>query len=75
MECVLGVPFGYESNEEFRKILEDFRDMVNFCIDYAYRRKLTPLCIARKGVYEKWKRSLTNPKIIRGKRMQKLYRA
>ena len=32
MECVLGVPFGYEPNEELRKLLEDFRDMVNFCI-------------------------------------------
>jgi hypothetical protein len=28
MECVLGVPFGYEPNDELRKLLEDFRDMV-----------------------------------------------
>jgi len=34
MEVVLGVSFGYEPNDELRKLLEDFRDMVNFCIDY-----------------------------------------
>ena len=52
MECVLGVPFGYEPNEELRKLLEDFRDMVNFCIDYAYRRRITSYAKLRKGVYE-----------------------
>ena len=38
VECVLGVPFGYGFNEEVRRLLEDFRDMVNFCIGYAYGR-------------------------------------
>jgi len=56
VECVLGVPFGYEPNEETRKLLEDFRDMVNFCIDHAYRRRVTSYARLRKGVYEEWKR-------------------
>jgi hypothetical protein len=30
VEVILGVPFGYEPNEEVGKLLEDFRDMVNF---------------------------------------------
>jgi len=56
VECVLGVPFGYEPNEEIRKLLVDFRDMVNFCIDYAYRERITSFAKLRKGVYEEWKR-------------------
>jgi putative transposase len=36
VEVVLGVPFGYEPNDGLRKLLKDFRDMINFCIDYAY---------------------------------------
>jgi len=35
VEIVLSVPFVYEVNDEIRKLLEDFRDMVNFCIDFA----------------------------------------
>jgi putative transposase len=56
VECVLGVPFGYGFDEEVRKLLEDFRDMVNFCIDYAYRRGITSYARLRRGVYEEWKR-------------------
>jgi putative transposase len=56
VECVLGVPFGYEPSEEVRRLLEDFRDMVNFCIDYAYKRRITSYAKLRKGVYEEWKR-------------------
>jgi putative transposase len=52
VECVLGVPFGYGSNEEVRKLLEDFRNMVNF----AYRMGITSYARLRRGVYE-WKRS------------------
>jgi len=55
VEVILGVPFGYEPNEEIRKLLEDFRDMVNFCIDYAYRRRITSYAKLRRGVYEEWK--------------------
>jgi putative transposase len=56
MEVVLGVPFGYEPNDELKNLLEDFREMVNFCIDYAYRRRITSYAKLRKGVYEDWKR-------------------
>jgi putative transposase len=55
VECVLGVPFGYEFDEEVGKLLEDFRDMVNFCVDYAYRRGITSYARLRRGVYEEWK--------------------
>jgi hypothetical protein len=48
VEVILGVPFGYEPNEEVRKLLEDFRDMVNFCIDHAYRRRITSYATLRK---------------------------
>jgi len=30
--------------------------MVNFCIDYAYRRGITSYARLRRGVYEEWKR-------------------
>jgi putative transposase len=30
--------------------------MVNFCIDYAYKRRITSYAKLRKGVYEEWKR-------------------
>jgi len=55
VEVVLGVPFGYEPSEEVRRLLEDFRDMMNFCIDYAYRRRITSYARLRKGVYVEWK--------------------
>jgi putative transposase len=55
VECVLGVPFGYEFDEEVGKLLEDFREMVNFCVDYAYRRRITSYAKLRRGVYEEWK--------------------
>jgi putative transposase len=56
VECVLGVPFGYGFDEEVRRLLEDFRNMVNFCIDYAYRRGITSYARLRRGVYGEWKR-------------------
>jgi len=39
-----------------KKLLEDFRDMVNFCMDYAARRWTTSYARLRKGIYEEWKR-------------------
>jgi len=56
VEVYLGVPFGYEPNDEMRKLLEDFREMINFCIDYAHKRRITSFAKLRKGVYEEWKR-------------------
>jgi len=56
VEVVLGVPFSYDASDKVRKLLEDFRDMINFCIDYAYERKITSYARLRKEVYEEWKR-------------------
>ncbi|MEM2714844.1 MAG: transposase [Candidatus Bathyarchaeia archaeon] len=56
MEIVLSVPFVYEVNDEVRKLLEDFRDMVNFCIDFAVKGRITSYGRLRKGVYEEWKK-------------------
>ncbi|MEM3832442.1 MAG: transposase [Thermoprotei archaeon] len=55
MEIVLSVPFVYEVNDEVRKLLEDFRDMVNFCIGFAVERRITSYAKLRKSVYEEWK--------------------
>ncbi|MEM2441786.1 MAG: transposase, partial [Candidatus Bathyarchaeia archaeon] len=38
------------------KLLEDFRDMVNFCIDFAVERRITSYAKLRKSIYEEWKR-------------------
>jgi putative transposase len=56
VEVVLGVPFGYEFNYELRRLLEDFREMINFCINYAYRKRITSYAKLRKSIYEDWKR-------------------
>ncbi|MCF8884455.1 MAG: transposase, partial [Aigarchaeota archaeon] len=56
MEIVLSVPFVYEVNDEVRKLLEDFRDMVNFCIDFAVKRRITSYARLRKSVYGEWKK-------------------
>jgi putative transposase len=56
METVLGVPFGYEPNDEIRKVLEDFREMVNFCIDRACEKKITSYARLWREVYEEWKK-------------------
>ncbi|MEM1605364.1 MAG: hypothetical protein QXW41_03900 [Fervidicoccaceae archaeon] len=52
MEVILSVPFGYEPNDELKKLLEDFKDMINFCIDYAHKRRITSYAKLRKSVYE-----------------------
>jgi putative transposase len=36
VEVVLGVPFRYKYNDELKKLLEDFREIVNFCVDHHY---------------------------------------
>ena len=55
MEITLSIPFGYEPSDEIRKLLEDFRDMVNFCIDRALKHNVTSFAKLRKLVYEEWK--------------------
>jgi len=55
MGITLSVSFGYESNNEIRKLLEDFRDMVNFCINKALQNKVTSFAKLRKLVYSEWK--------------------
>jgi putative transposase len=56
VEVVLGVSFGYECNNEIRRLLEDFREMINFCINYAYKNRITSYAKLRKDIYEDWKR-------------------
>ncbi|MBS7612019.1 transposase [Candidatus Bathyarchaeota archaeon] len=56
MEVVLGVPFTYSPTDDLRKLLEDFRDMVNFCIEFAFKRRISSYAKLRKGVYEDWKK-------------------
>jgi len=55
MEITLTAPFGYEPNPEVRRLLEDFRDMVNFCLVRALENKVTSYYRLRKLVYEEWK--------------------
>ncbi len=56
VEVILSVPFNYEANDDIRRLLEDFRSMVNFCIDSALKRRITSYATLRKGVYEEWKK-------------------
>ncbi len=55
MELTLSVPFGYEPTREIRKLLEDFRDMVNFCVNKALKHNVTSFDRLRKLVYDEWK--------------------
>ncbi len=55
MEVVLSVPFSYNISDEVRRLLEDFRDMVNFCIDYALKNQITSYAKLRKDIYGEWK--------------------
>ena len=54
-EIVLSVPFRYKTNEEVRKLLEDFRDMVNFCIERALEAKVTSYARLRKLIYAEFR--------------------
>jgi len=56
VDVVLAVPFSYERNETVQKLLEDFRDMINFCIDEAIENNVTSYAKLRKLVYEEWKK-------------------
>ncbi|MEM1555900.1 MAG: hypothetical protein QXR84_01770 [Candidatus Bathyarchaeia archaeon] len=55
MGITLSVSFGYEQSEEIRKLLEDFRDMLNFCIERALEDNITSYARLRKHIYQEWK--------------------
>jgi len=51
------VPFGYEKDEVIQKLLEGFREMINFCIEKAIESNVTSsYAKLRKLVYGEWKR-------------------
>ncbi|MCD6356990.1 MAG: transposase [Thermoproteales archaeon] len=54
-EVVLSVAFKYEADARARKLLEDFRDMVNFCIERALEAKVTSYARLRKLVYAEFR--------------------
>ena len=54
-EVVLSVPFKYNASEDVRKVLEDFRDMVNFCIQKALETGVTSFARLRKLIYEEFR--------------------
>lgn len=60
LETVKAVWFGIEEDEDVRervrKLLEDFRDMVNFCIEKALELNITSYRKLRNAVYEDFKR-------------------
>ncbi|PCN50534.1 hypothetical protein B6U99_03975 [Candidatus Geothermarchaeota archaeon ex4572_27] len=55
VEVVMSVPFRYEASGEVRRALEDFRDMVNFCIQRALELGVTSFARLRDLVYEEFK--------------------
>ena len=55
VDVVLAVSFSYEKNKIIMKLLEDFRDMINFCIEKALQNNVTSYAKLRRLVYEEWK--------------------
>jgi len=57
LETVKSVWFGIEESEreKVKKLLEDFRDMVNFCIEKALELNITSYYKLRKAVYDDFK--------------------
>ena len=55
LEIVKSVWFGIEENEKVKKLLEDFRDMVNFCIEKALELNITSYYKLRKAIYDDFK--------------------
>ena len=55
LETVKSVWFGIDENEGVKNLLEDFRDMVNFCIEKAIELNITSSFKLRKAVYEDFK--------------------
>ncbi len=56
VEVILSVPFSYDAIDEVRKLLEDFRETVNFCIDFALNNNITSYARLRREVYDEWKK-------------------
>jgi len=57
LETVKSVWFGIEENErkKVKKLLEDFRDMINFCIEKAIELNITSYYNLRKAIYKDFK--------------------
>ncbi|MCD6209485.1 MAG: transposase [Methanophagales archaeon] len=57
LETVKSVWFGIKekNREKVRKLLEDFRDMINFCIGKALELNITSYYKLRKAIYEDFK--------------------
>jgi len=55
LETVKSVWFGIDENKGVKKLLEDFRDMVNFCIGKAIELNITSSFKLRKAVYDDFK--------------------
>ena len=52
---MLSVPFKYEPDARVRRLLEDFRDMVNFCVERALETRMTSYARLRNIVYNEFK--------------------
>lgn len=55
---ILSVEFGYNENEQIRRLMVDFRDMTNFCIQKAIQNKITSFCklwhIIKDEIRRRW---------------------
>ncbi|MEM3745020.1 MAG: hypothetical protein QW323_00815 [Candidatus Bathyarchaeia archaeon] len=49
---IQSVKFKYESNEVVKKFLEDFKEMVNLCLDAAVKNRATSLAKLHHLVYQ-----------------------
>ena len=55
MEIVQSAKFKYESNAEIAKLLDDYRDIVNFCIKEAWEKGIRNLSKLHRECYPKLK--------------------
>jgi len=54
-EVTLSVPFRYRASGDVRKLLEDFRQMVNFCVEKALETGVTSFARLRNLIYEEFR--------------------
>ena len=54
MEVIKAVKFKY--NEDLSELFKDFKEMIEFCIDKAFKLGITSYFKLRKEVYDEWKR-------------------